>query len=134
MRAGSVFDFLTRSRAPNILAVTTAMLLLAVMPVQADLQDPTRPPTVDGSISYVAPNKIKRPRWVLNSTLVSSQRRTAVINDRVVSIGDRINGARVMSIQPSSVTLRSNGADMTLIMIKKNIKTLSHVASSRQGK
>jgi len=128
MRAGSVFEFLKKTRLVIIVVLIT---LLLVMPSQAALKDPTRPPTTTVSAS---PEKIQRLRWVLTSTLVSAQRRTAVINDTVVSRGDRINGATVISIQPATVRLRARGRNITLMMLKKNIKSLSRVVSSRQGK
>lgn len=128
MRVGSVCDFL---KNPRIIIVTT-MLLLA-MPLQAALEDPTRPPTATIAIP-ASSEKAQRPRWVLTSTLISAQRRTAVINDTVVSHGDRINGAKVIHIKPSAVRLRVSGREITLVMLKKNIKSLSQVTSSRQGK
>lgn len=129
MRAGSVSERLPKT---TITMVVITMLLL-VMPLQAALEDPTRPPTATTTIS-ASPEKIQRPHWMLTSTLVSAQRRTAVINDTVVSRGDRINGAKVMSIQPFMVRLRAGKRDITLMMLKKNIKSLSQVVSSRQGK
>jgi hypothetical protein len=128
MRAGSVFNI-----CKQIIAITALGCLVAVMPVQAALEDPTRPPTAKAT-NYASPKKNHRPRWVLTSTLVSSQRRTAVINDKVVARGDRINGARVVSIQPSVVRLRIGARDITLMMLKKNIKSLSQVATSRHRK
>ncbi len=129
MRVGSVYDFLKKNQVA-IIAITA---LLAVMPLQAALKDPTRPPTATTTVS-VPPKKAQRPRWMLTSTLISAQRRTAVINDTVVSRGDRINGAKIMSIQPSAVQLHVNGRDITLMMLKKNIKSLSQAAAPRQGK
>jgi len=124
MRAGLVFDARTK-----ILIAVGFVYLFSIMPLQAALEDPTRPPTAKAN-AYVSPKKHSRPRWALTSTLVSAQRRTAVINDKVVARGDRINGAHVVSIEPSKVRLRVSGRDITLVMLKKDIKTLSQVSSS----
>lgn len=124
MRVGSVFDARTEK-----LLVVAAMCLFAVMPLRAALEDPTRPPTASATV-YAAPKKHSRPRWVLTSTLVSAQRRTAVVNDKVVARGDRINGARVVSINPSVVRLRVGKRDVTLVMLKKDIKSPSQETSS----
>lgn len=145
MKDGSVFrpiPLLKTGLLPVVRSIVQSIMLpvalpivlgvLWISPLQA-LEDPTRPPTADAKTSYVTPKKNKRSRWTLHSTLVSSSRRTAVINNRVVSLGDRINGATVVSIQPSSVRLRAKGREVTLVMLKKNIKTLSRVISSRQG-
>ena len=103
--------------------------LFVVMPVQAELVDPTRPPNMKSIAKGVA-KKQNRPRWVLSSTLVSAGRRSAVINDKVVAVGDRVNSARVVSIQPSSVRLQVNGRDITLVMLKKDVKSVSRVAAA----
>jgi len=110
-----------------------ALCVLWLPPVQS-MDDPTRPPTAEVQRSPVVSKKSKRVRWILNSTLISSVRRTAVINDRVVSKGDRINGATVVSIQPSVVRLRERGREVTLMMLKKNIKSLSRTTTLGQGK
>jgi len=129
MRDGSVCDYLKKTH----LLIISIIALFTVIPSQADWEDPTRPPTTTVVFS-TPPVKTQRPQWVLTSTLVSAQRNTAVINDTVVSRGDRINGAKIMSIQPSVVRLHINGQDITLMMLKKNIKSLSRITSSRQGK
>lgn len=133
MRGGLVFDSIRYLNFHFFSAALLAMAVLWVSPLQA-MEDPTRPPTAKAISSYTPVKKSKRPRWTLHSTLVSSGRRTAVINDRVVSQGDRINGATVVSIQPSAVRLRDRGREVTLMMLKKNIKSLSRVISPRQGK
>lgn len=130
MRAGSVFKTTTLFLLGRLVI---ALWVLPIVPVQA-MDDPTRPPTAEAKTSDVLAKKTQRPRWTLHSTLVSSGRRTAVINDRVVSQGDRINGAAVISIQPSAVRLREKGREVTLMMLKKNIKSLSDASSSGQGK
>jgi MSHA biogenesis protein MshK len=114
------------------LLLVSLTLLMWMSPLLA-MEDPTRPPTAKATSSYVPVKKRQGPRWVLNSTLISSDRRTAVINDRVVAVGDRVNGATVVSIQPSAVRLRDKGREVTLVMLKKNIKSLSRVALSSQG-
>jgi len=130
MRDGSVCNFLKKTQ---IVIISMVISPLLVMPLQAALEDPTRPPTATAIISEPS-KKNQRPRWTLTSTLISAQRRTAVINNTVVSLGDRINGARITSIQPSAVRLRVDGRDITLVMFKKKIKSLSQMTSSRQGK
>jgi hypothetical protein len=100
-------------------------LLLLVMalalPAQAALNDPTRPP-VAATVHAPAVRADRGPRWVLNSTLVSPARRTAVINDRVVAVGDRVGGAVVVDIQSAAVRLRARGRELTLVMLHNNVK------------
>jgi len=98
-------------------------ITVLMFPVQA-ANDPTRPPGLN-LVPIKTGTVRKGPRWVLTSTLVSSERKSAVINNRVVGLGDRVKGATVVAITPSRVRLRSGGVDVTLVMLKKNIKTLS---------
>lgn len=140
MRGGLVFKrndiFKTKvklSFRARLFLTALFVLLFLTSPIHA-MEDPTRPPTAKVTSTYTPGKKSKGPRWTLHSTLVSSGRRTAVINNRVVSQGDRINGATVVSIQPSAVRLRDKGREVTLVMLKKNIKSLSRAALPSQGK
>lgn len=100
---------------------------------QADLVDPTQPPGLMPAPARSAPAAPKGPRWRLHSILISPQRRSAVINEQLVGLGDRINGAVVIEIQASSVRLRSRGRDVTLALPKQDIKTLSKEPHLQQG-
>jgi hypothetical protein len=92
------------------------------LPLQASLDDPTRPPLGHPvNTNSGAKKKISGPRWILNSTLVSPQRRSAVINDQVVAKGDRVDGAVVVEIEPNRVRLNANGREVTLVMLSKTI-------------
>ncbi|NOY71723.1 MAG: hypothetical protein GXP14_05005 [Gammaproteobacteria bacterium] len=106
-----------------MLAINTS----AIAPAQAELEDPTRPPIGNSNkaTATIAPvQQNKTSAWVLRSTLVSSQRRTAVINDYVVIPGDDINGATVVDIQQGQVQLRVKGKNITLSLAPKEVKTV----------
>jgi len=90
----------------RLLALAAALVgALAAAPAAADsaLPDPTRP-AVQRSATAQAP----APRWHLESTLVSPERRLAVIDGRMVRAGDRLGDAQVLEIGPDQVTLRSD--------------------------
>ena len=115
-------------------AIACVVCLSLSLPLNAAMEDPTRPPTGEAKVARAVKAKTnQRPRWVLTSTLVSPQRRTAVINNRVVSRGDRVNGATVINIHPALVRLRARGRDVTLVMLKKKVKSLSQQPPSRQA-
>jgi len=69
------------------------------------LQDPMQPPAF-----VVRPGTDSSESApfgpILQSTLLSSGRRIAMIDGKPMKIGDRIGGARIVSIDPASVTLR----------------------------
>lgn len=106
----------------------TSFILLALifMPaVQAQLDDPTRPP----GYRLVLPGGKKAAtaiRFSLSSVRISSTRRTAIINDRTVEVGDKVNSAKVIAIYPSSVKLKKLGKIFTIRLLsriaKKTIK------------
>ncbi len=115
--------------AGRIVALVLAGILMPGVASAVPLDDPTRPPTAQSAKAHKA---MRKPiRWTLNSTLVSAQRRTAVINDRVVGVGDKINGARVVEILPMAVRLYHNGREFTLTLLIKNIKRPSRSGSGK---
>lgn len=96
--------------------------------------DPTKPPMVNNKILKPVVKvsektkkpavKIKKPRgWRLRSTLFSDDRRTAVINNKVLMIGEKVNGATLVDIQPGRVQIRVKGKIRTLRLVSKDVKT-----------
>jgi MSHA biogenesis protein MshK len=68
---------------------------------QSVLADPTRPATGAGSV----PAPAEEGAFVLQSTLISPARRVAVINGRSYTVGERVDGARILAIEPYAVQL-----------------------------
>ena len=69
-------------------------LPLTMKVASAQLDDPTRPP----GYRLVLPsgNKTSSTNYfILSSVRISSSRRSAIINDRTVEVGENINGAKV---------------------------------------
>lgn len=109
MRAGSVF---------NKTALIFVLSVLLIIPAaHAQLDDPTRPPgyrlVLPGGKNAAA----TAIRFSLSSVRISSTRRTAVINDRMVEAGDKINGAKVLAIYPSSVKLKKQNKVFTVRLL-----------------
>jgi len=77
------------------------------------LPDPTRP-----SLSNEAGSgSVSRQGLQLQSTMISTRSRIAVINGQRLTIGDRIQGASVTEIQPFQVTLQRAGRDIQLRLL-----------------
>jgi len=77
------------------------------------LEDPLRPanwaqPTAS------TPVNVDTGDWQLESTLISSGRRVAIINGRAVRAGDAIAGARVLRVEPVAAHLRHDGRRFTI--------------------
>lgn len=79
------------------------------------LPDPTQPPGVVGN-SKVEQYKKTQPRWMLTSILIAAERRTATINGKRIAVGDDINGATVLVIEPSQVILQPKKSKHTLTL------------------
>jgi MSHA biogenesis protein MshK len=96
-------------------ALTAAMATITAA-AQANLPDPTRPPdrsaTAEGqNSSGGAP---ARSAHRVQSVLISPERKVAVIDGRAVPLGGRVDGARVVAITETGVTLERNGQKETL--------------------
>jgi len=92
--------------------------------VQAQLDDPTRPP----GYRLVLPGGKKATTvasFTVSSVRLSSTRRTAIINDRSVETGDIVNGAKVIAIYPSAVKLKKQGKVFTVRLISRIMKKIS---------
>jgi MSHA biogenesis protein MshK len=100
---------------PGVLAVTLALvsgLWLAEARAQG-LSDPMQPPAFAAPAS-AAGGELSPGGLVLQSTLMSGGRRIAVIGGKPVKVGDRIGEARIVAIEPTSVTLREGATTRVL--------------------
>lgn len=73
------------------------------------LSDPMRPPA---AVSVGQETTASASR--LQSVLISSSRRVAVIDGRAVTLGERVGNAIVVAIAPSEVTLQRGAEYQTL--------------------
>ena len=89
-------------RASAVLAMFCAGIASAAI-AQA-LRDPTRPPATG---TNMVAGTMQAPGWILQSVLISPERRYAIINGEVVALGASIAGAELISIAAERVTLRT---------------------------
>jgi MSHA biogenesis protein MshK len=75
------------------------------------LRDPTRPPVfmVPGG-----PAAARESDLVLQTVLISPERRAAIINGQLLRLGESIAGMQLMSISEGEVQLRGRGESRTL--------------------
>ncbi|WP_430461575.1 hypothetical protein ACQUQU_02010 [Thalassolituus sp. LLYu03] len=82
--------------------------------------DPTMPPDWQRApVSAAA----AEPELRLQQIRISAGDALAVINDRIVRVGDQIDGAQVMAISPSSVRvkIRQNLRELSLLTITRRV-------------
>ncbi len=101
------------------LAIIGHSFIGAYAEAAAELPDPTRPP-------FLAKPRVKsrptpKPKLVLQVTLISPERRIAIINGRSYVLGSTIRGAVLTEIRPYEVTLRRNGREIRLRLVATRI-------------
>jgi MSHA biogenesis protein MshK len=76
------------------------------------LADPMRPPATPGPSPAQGAGDAEKAAARLQSVLISPARRVAVIDGRVVQLGERVGDARLVAISESQVVLqRANGRE-----------------------
>ena len=96
--------------------IVTALLLATAS--ADELYDPMRPYTPDAPIERSAGS----PGFALSAILYSPSRRVAVVNGRPVSVGDKVNGARVRRIDRGEVQLELGGKVLKLTLGNRKTK------------
>lgn len=107
-------------------SVFVSMLTVAPLVSGETLTDPTRPPAslrsgVDGGTQIVSSGP------VLQSVLISSGRKVAIIGGQTVNLGEKFGDARVTKITESEVTLTgSNGVQILKLFpgIEKSVASI----------
>jgi MSHA biogenesis protein MshK len=88
----------------------TALLLMVIFMAAAStafaqaLRDPTRPPIASKRDITEAP---EQSGWILQSVLISPERRYAIINGEIVPLGGSVAGAELIAVAAERVTLRT---------------------------
>jgi MSHA biogenesis protein MshK len=101
-------------------AMTGLICLSVAMPSGAQaLSDPTRPPIPTGA--PVADSGTRASGPALQSILLSPLRRLALINGRMVKVGDRVGNARVVAIDFDSVKLR-RGDSISIMKLLPDVR------------
>lgn len=101
-----------------LLALPFAAALVANANAE-ELVDPTRPSHVAAASDS---NTTRAPAWHVESIIVSPGRRLAVVNGRVVGVGDRIGGAKVTEILPYEVRLEYQGEIRRISLVATRVK------------
>lgn len=111
-------------RFPSVLCVggLVLSLLLPGVAAMAELRDPTLPPATGAPSPGDRGAAFDPGSWKLTATLVGSGRAVAVINNRLVGLGEQVDGARVLAIDPGRVRLRLGAVVWVIHEIDKDVK------------
>ena len=98
-----------------LLALGAALAVCAPLAAAQALRDPTRPPIIFGRTGDGGTaSRSRNAEWVLQSVLLSPERRYAIINGEVLSLGGSVAGAELVAIREGEVTLRAGGVLRTV--------------------
>lgn len=110
---------------PGLPGLLLALLLAAMAPAHAaDLADPTRPPA---GFDEQAKNAPPPPPPRVQSLFLMGDKPYAIVDGRVLRLGDRLEDGRVNRIDASGVWLRTPSGN-------KQLKLLPDVAKTPAGK
>ena len=105
------------------LIVIFVLLPLSQYAFSGSKEDPLRPPGYSKTV--VLPIN-KNKTWYVNEILASEGRRIAIVNGKMVKVGDTVDGAKVIKIASDKVKLhyknRIIDLPLTLIPVKRLIK------------
>ena len=103
----------------TILIIVSTLLMMANTAIA--MTDPMQPPGIDGKKITIA-GKRQRDRWELTSTLIGQKRSRATINGKTIAVGERVDGAKVIDIQPAVVTLSYQNRSIVLKLFHSLVK------------
>ena len=84
------------------------------------LTDPTRPPAY--TVGKPVQDGKKAQKWRLTSTIIGPQRRVAVINNQVVQVGQKIDGAVLVGVETGGALLEKAGRKIHLTLKVTTVK------------
>lgn len=124
-------EYLTRTI--SLLCGSIVLALLAAPWATAEgLSDPTRPPPgLAGAAAGGAVSEEKGP--VLQSVLISSGRKSAIIGGQVVGLGEKFGDARVVRITESEVVLQTGTTKEVLRLFPDVDKRQARPVKQRQN-
>ncbi len=116
-----------RMIAPLAAGLTLALFSLTL--TAQPLRDPTRPPPGAFAVSKAGGKPVARKTMTLQTVLISPQRRTVVISGRVMSIGDTMDGYRLVEIREAEVVMKGSKGTRTLRLYPGVSKVAATVAT-----
>ncbi len=103
-----------------LLIFAFCLLPFAAIAAAESLPDPTRPPA---SLNLGQQDVTKFSGPVLQSIMISLERRAAIISGQTVRLGEKFGNAEVIKISEGEVVLRS-GKDLQTLKLFPNIEKL----------
>ena len=98
------------------------------------LRDPTRPPAdASSAMSKPAAQSGSRNRMILQTVVISAERRKAVISGRVMSVGDTLFGFRLAAIREGEVVMKGSKGTRILRLYPAVNKVTAKMATALEN-
>lgn len=105
---------------PDLKLLLMSILMSCLIAPVTFAADPTRPPGwLTGSTQRSAPS-VPVTAFNLQQVLIRADSRSAVINDQLLSVGEKVKGATLISIAPGSVVLKIRQKRVKLSLLNKS--------------
>jgi len=105
----------------KLLPIIAFIILWTGHGLAAALPDPTRPYQYGAQVLIEqAPGE--KVQWRLSGVRINENKRSAILNGKLVKEGDKLDGALVMKINPTEVTLQADDKTLVVRMLLSNIK------------
>jgi len=114
------FGFLTNSKSPSANRLTPSPIskkLNTPSPLQKPPEQIQLKPSQTSSLSSIPSAEVKKEsqtKFILNGVFFSQEEGSALINNRIVKVGDEIGGAIVKQIKLNEVELEVDGQSVKL--------------------
>jgi hypothetical protein len=106
------------------LCSTVSLAAQPLIDAPGALKDPMRPPTFTTQ-SRSGATGVKHADsngYQLSAIRITREQRSAILNGKNISIGDRLGSARVTAIHSSSITLLQGGKTIAISLLPLSIK------------
>jgi hypothetical protein len=101
---------------------------LAAADTGAMLPDPTRPYAFATTVQAET-LPAEGVQWRLSGVRIREGEKSAILNGKVVRIGDRLAGATIVEVNPADVVLTQDGQRIVVKLILSSIKKPARIAT-----
>lgn len=116
-------------RLIDLLAAGLTLALFSLTSAAQPLRDPTRPPPGAFAVAKAGAKPVAGKSMTLQTVLISPQRRTVVISGRIMSLGDKMDGYRLVEIRATEVVMKGSKGTRTLRLYPAVNKVSAAVAA-----
>lgn len=108
-------------RALMALLISGFAVSASVPGASAELPDPTRPYLYDVA-PPITPQGKGKEEWRLSGVQIRPHSKSAILNGKLVQVGDRIGAASVVNIEPWQVTLTEEYRHVIVKLLSADVK------------